>query len=320
MVPVLLWLSKYRARVLRLIAIIGLIFLVLFIARKLHKPAEIVQVDPVTKIIFVPKEVIKYRDVVKYIPIKDRGVAKDALDAAKNKGVIVDQLGVTHATSDSVGEGTITITTLPLNASTPLAFSPFTFTDNWRLSMTSDGIVDPKTNTVSGTYTLRQKFVITNTIGQDENNLLTNDIKLFELDKEGKELPINTTSSYTIATKKLDTRPKPKLYVKPTLQGGVAVLPDSAQISPNTTTSAFSVSIPWWKRGTARAVETTRYAYLTPTATVNNGEVTVGVSPISFNLGTVKHLPITDLWSSPYIGVSLKNNQKKFGIVFGTTF
>lgn len=309
---------QHRTLLMRGVAAVALLILLVFIVRGLRKPAEVIQVNPKTQVIFVPK--IIYRDIDRYLPPKSRGPAKEALDSAKKNGTNVDQLGVGNAESTSVGEGTVTITTLPLTGSTPLVVQPFTFTDGWRLKLTSDGIVNPSTKTVKGTYELTQRFVITNTVGRDRNNLLTSDIKLFELDQHDTPREIDMTSSYTIATKASDTRPRAKFYVKPTLQGGVAVLPGSTQTPTGDTSSAFTVAIPWWKRGTARAVETTRYAYLTPTATLNNADITVGMTPVSFNIGTVQHLPVTDMWASPYLGISLKTNQKKFGVVFSTTF
>lgn len=320
MIPVFTFITSHRHVILRGVSVVAFLLLLVVVLRGLRKPAEVIHVDPVTKVVFIPRQVIAYRDIVKYIPKEDQGIVKRALDSAKNNGTNVDQINVGRVDSSTFGEGTITVTTTNLGTSTPFAFTPFEFTDGWRLRMKSDGVVDPVTHTVKGTYELKQQFVITNTIGRDRNNLLTSEIKLFELDPQGKQRELDTTSSYTVATKTSDQRPRAKFYVKPTLQGGVAVLPSVASTAEGGTTSAFSVGIPWWKRGTARAVETTRYAYLTPTATLNNADITVGITPVSFNIGTVKHLPVTDLWASPYVGVSLNTNQKKFGVVFSTTF
>lgn len=78
--------------------------------------------------------------------------------------------------------------------------------------------------------------------------------------------------------------------------------------------------MPWLQRGTIRAVEYTRYAYFAPAVAGNNTEQAIGVLPISFNLGTVNHLPITDVWVSPFVGVRTSDNMKKFAVVFTTTF
>jgi hypothetical protein len=79
--------------------------------------------------------------------------------------------------------------------------------------------------------------------------------------------------------------------------------------------------MPWLKRGTTEAVETTRYAYFTPIITVNNADFTAGLLPVSLNVGTLTYLPLTDLWISPYVGVSVKDaNAKRFGVIFSTTF
>lgn len=320
MIAILSFVHRHKNIIVRIVAGLVLLFLLLFVIRGLRKPAEVVQINPRNQVIFVPEEVIVYKEIIKYLPAKHRRVAKDALDSAKKNGVDVGQLGIGESTTESVGEGTVTVSTIPFGTSSQLAFTPFTFTDGWRLWLESDGVIDPTTQKVKGTYTLKQQFVITHTMGRDANNLLTNEIKLFQMGKDGKPAELDIDSFYTIATKVSDTRPRPKFYMKPTLQGGVAVLPNTVQSPTGEVSVAFSASIPWWKRGTTRAVETTRYAYLSPTATFNNSDITVGISPISFNFGTVKHLPVTDLWSSPYIGVSLKNNQKKIGIVFGTTF
>jgi hypothetical protein len=115
--------------------------------------------------------------------------------------------------------------------------------------------------------------------------------------------------------------------MKPTIQGGIGILPRwETTTTPYTTDgqmrydTGLVIAIPWWKRGTTTAVENTRYAYLTPMATFNDTEFTAGLSPLSVNFGTLRHSPVTDIWFSPYVGLSSKQGTKKFAIVFTTTF
>lgn len=311
-------LFRYRKPLFRLAAIVALIFLAVAIVRGATKPPRTIQLDPITKVIEVPVEKITTKTVTQYVRVEDLAAAKQLLAENEKLHATVQQLTVSLAEATSKGQGD-TVVTIP--GATPEAPPQIIevpvsvkFKD-WRLDFQSVGS--------SGTYTLSQKFSILNTVARDENNIPVNVVRLFEIGEHGERLPISTIETTTISVQPDQMR----FYLKPTLQAGLAILPSWITVTTPTTTGGetqYPVSavlgVPWWKRGTTRAVETTRYAYLTPVVTINDTEVVVGVLPISANLGTLKHVPFTDLWVSPFAGVSSKNSTKKFGIVFTTTF
>lgn len=309
---------RYRRLLLRVIAILVLIFLAVAILHGATRPPRTIQLDPITKVIEVPVEKITTKTVTQYVKVEDRAVAKQLLADNEKLKTTVQQLTVSLAEATSKGQGETIITIPSTTPETPPQIIEVPvevkFKD-WRLNFQSVG--------TSGTYTLSQKFSILNTVGRNENNVPVNVVRLFEIGEHGERLPIPTVETTTISVQPDQMR----FYLKPTLQAGIGILPEwITVVTPMTTggTTKYPVSgviaVPWWKRGTTRAVETTRYAYLTPAMTINGEQVVLGLLPISANLGTLKHVPFTDLWVSPFVGISSKNSTKKFGLVFTTTF
>jgi hypothetical protein len=309
---------RYRRLLLRGAAALALLILAAIIVHGATRPPHIVQLDPITKVVEVPVEKITTKTVTQYVKVEDRAAAKQLLADNEKLKATVQQLTVSLAEATSRGQGETVITIPSTTPETPPQIIEVPvevkFKD-WRLNFQSVG--------TSGTYTLSQKFSILNTVGRNENNVPVNVVRLFEIGEHGERLPIPTVETTTISVQPDQMR----FYLKPTLQAGLGVLPEWLTINTPTTTGGTTkypvsgvVAIPWWKRGTTRAVETTRYAYLTPAMTINGEQVVLGLLPISANIGTVKHVPFTDLWVSPFIGISSKNSTKKFGIVFTTTF
>jgi hypothetical protein len=309
---------RYRNPLLRAGAVLALIFLSVVIVRSATHPPKIIQLDPITKVIEVPVEKITTKTVTQYVKVEDRAAATQLLRDNEKLKATVQQLTISlaDATSKGHGETVITVPSSTPDAPPQIIEVPVSvkFKD-WRLDFQSVGS--------SGTYTLSQKFAILNTTGRNDNNEPVNVVRLFEIGEGGERIPIPTIETTTISVRPDQMR----FYVKPTLQAGMAILPEWVTFHTPTTTGgtteyplSVALAVPWWKRGTTRAVETTRYAYLTPTVTLNGKETVIGILPISVNLGTVKHVPFTDLWVSPFAGISSKNSTKKFGIVFTTTF
>lgn len=309
MISMLTFFASRRHTLIRIIGGVVLLFLLVLIVRGLRKPPKVIQLDPITSVIEIPVEKLTTKTVTKYVQTQDRAAVARLMKDNAALNSTVQQLTISLAEAKSSGSGPVIITPPPTNSTPTVVEVPIALKfKDWRLDFQSDG--------VTANYTLSQKFSIINTLGRNENNVPVNIVRLFEINEKDQRIPIPTIETTTIYAQPT----RQHFYVKPTLQGGVAVLPNVTETMDASTTSAFSVSIPWWKRGTTQAVESTRYAYLTPAATFSDGDITLGVMPASVNVGTIKYLPVTDLWFSPYAGVSIKSNQKKFGIVFSTTF
>ncbi len=309
------WILRHRAIILRSVAGIVLGFLIAFIIHTAQKPPRTIQLDPITTVIEVPVDRLTTKVVTEYVPVEDRAAVNRLFADNKRLNATVQQLTVSLAEATSSGRGEVVITIPPSPTLPPLVIDrpiSVTFKD-WRLSFQSDGTV--------GTYTLTQKYSILNSVGRDKNNTPVQIVRLYEIDAQGERIAIPTVETTTITVAPNQIR----FYVKPTFQGGLAILPTGTSYASAESTvtynTGFAIGMPWLKRGTTEAVETTRYAYFTPIITVNNADFTAGLLPVSLNVGTLKYLPLTDLWISPYVGVSVKDaNAKRFGVIFSTTF
>lgn len=316
--PVLTFILRYRKIILRTASVCALLLLSIYIIRGATTPPRIIQLDPITKVIEVPVEKITTKTVTKYVKIEDRAAAARLLADNNKLQSKVEQLTMSLAESKSRGQGETVITVpssttdgIPIVVQTPINIK---FKD-WRLNFQSTGS--------TGSYVLSQKFSILNTVGRTKHNDPVNIVRLFEIGKNGERIPIPTVETTTVSV----MPDQMGFYIRPTMQTGVAVLPEWQSRSTNTTSGGTTkypvfavIGVPWWKRGTIQTPEHTRYAYLTPVVSVNGEQIVAGVLPVSANLGTLQHSPVTDLWASPFFGISSKNATKKFGIIFTTTF
>lgn len=271
--------------------------------------------------VYVDRPVIHTKDLLEYIDKNDHEAVRRLMKENEKLRNEVTIVLVQKHKGTSTGEGPVTVSGLPQYTIGPLPPSapvfgteaptipePFKLTfKDWRLAFESDG--------TQAHYTLTQQFSIISTAGRDKNNEPTNSVELYEIGSNGERVLIPVTE-VTRATAKPTS---PFFYAKPSLQGGMAVLPQSVSGDVEYD-AAFALSLPWFKRGTTTAAEDTRWAYLTPMVTVSDQEWTGGVVPVSFNLGTIKHTPFNDLWVSPYAGISSDRGRTKFAITLSTTF
>lgn len=305
-------LFQYR-RILIRFGLLGLLLITgVFIWQGAHRPPKIVQLDPITTVIEVPVEKLTTKTVKKYVRVEDRAAVNKLLAENKRLKTEVQLLTIASAESTSTGSGPINYTLIPPTPENPTPAlpipQPFTFKD-YRLEFASlDGKI--------GTYTLTQKFSIVNTVGRNDKNVPVNIIGLFELDANNnrREIPIKELT--TIIAK----QPNAQFYLKPTLQAGISVLPGITTNNPDKAPTGLAIAIPWLKRGTGRVVETTRYAYLTPTVVVNGKNTVIGVMPISVNTGTLKYTPFSDIWVSPFVGADITTSTRQLGMIFSATF
>jgi hypothetical protein len=164
-------------------------------------------------------------------------------------------------------------------------------------------------------YTLSQKFLILNTTGRNENNVPTNLIRLFEIGPGETRTPIPVTETTTIAAVATPAH----WYVKLGVQGGMGHV---AGIAGGESSLSIFVGMPWLKRGNNRSTEKTRWAIATPVVVHDYTETSIGVLPVSLNLGTImsgKH-PLTNIWVSPYIGSTSGTSINRVGGVLSVTF
>ncbi len=274
-----------------------------------HQPEpRIIQLDPITKTIEIPVERITTKVVKEYVRVEDRSAVEALLKENDALRVQVSQLTISLAAATSTGSGPVvtTPTTPPVTDTPTLPPPPQTLRfKDWRLDFMSDG--------TTATYTLTQRFAIINTVGVNDDNVPVQQVRLFEIGPNDERNPIPVSETTTIAA----IPPAARWYVKPTLQAGIEMTPTDVRTKPEL---AGVIAISWWKRGAARAVESTRYALLSPAITLRKNTTTVGILPISLNIGTFPHVPLTDVWVSPYIGLNLKTSQRRFGVAFTATF
>ena len=287
--------------------IVGIFFLGWYL--RPPKPPIITQLDPIHTVIQLPGvETLTTKTIIKYVPVEDRAALEAVMAENKKLKAEIQQLSISLATATSTNTGPVVVTPNPVTPTKPT----YAFND-WRLNFWSDGD--------RATYTLKQNYLIVNSVGKNKDNVPVNVVRLFEIDGKGERVPITTTSTQTIAV----GPPGRHWYAKPTIQVGAAYLPTPTTTPAVATTPtqfgwSGTVAIPWLKRGTTKATEDTRYAILTPAVTVNAQEATVGGFPISVNLGNLKYVPLTNLWVSPYIGFSPTTGTYRTGFAITATF
>lgn len=294
-------------------ALIGLAVLVAAVAigwwLKPEPKPIIITPEPGTTVVQLPgKEQIVYKDVIKYIKVEDREAVQSVMAENAKLKTQIQQLTVSLAASTSTGSGTVLV--IP-NAQFPQK-PTYTFKD-WRLSFTSDG--------ETAKYTLSQKFVVVSGVGKTPNNVPINRIRLFEVGADGQRVPLQTVETTTIAIGPQGRH----WYMTPTLQVGAAYVPIPVSANPTLmTTSKFGwsgvVALSWLKSGTSTSTEDTRYAYLTPAVVINAKETTVGMFPLSVNIGNFRHVPLTNVWLSPYVGWNVNMGKARAGMAITATF
>lgn len=291
---------SFTQNYLRYILVIALVVMAFFVGRGQRNSADdtvvITAPAPHVTTVKVPVPYVTEKVVTKYIKVEDQATVKALLEENKKLKVKVDDLTVAVAYWQTKGQGELTTTVTPATDTTP-AVTTVKFKD-WRLDFTA---VNNKVD-----YTLSQKFSIVSTIGRNKDNVPTNLIRLYEVGPKNERLEIPVTETTTIAA----TRNLPHIYTKLTVQGGVGYINGQRVV----------IATPWLKRGRTTATEDTAWAFLTPMVSLSSGQQSIGVAPLSFNLGSLPRQPLTNLWVSPFIGTSngLGMNQK--GVVLSVTF
>lgn len=262
-------------------------------------PPDTIQVTspvPGVTTIQVPVPVLTEKTVTKYVGVEDRNEMLALLAENDKLKIKVDQLSVSLAAARSMGQGTSTTTVIPATPTAPQE-TRVAFKD-WRLDFLSVN------NNV--TYTLTQKFAVVNSVGRDKHNVPTNLIRLYEIGPKNERVAIPVTTTTTVAA----TGNAPHLYTRLTLQGGVGYT-DRQQVF---------VLTPWLKYGRSTALEDTRWAFLTPAVALSSAQQSLGLAPVSFNIGSIPRQPLTNLWLSPYLGTTTGTGINQRGVVLSVTF
>jgi len=260
----------------------------------------------------VPVPVVTEKVVKEYVRVEDRTAVAALLEENRKLKVQVQQLSTSIAEYQSAGTGTavITLPTTTLDTSTPPPPVHTEFKD-WRLSFTLNG--------TNANYTLTQKFAIINTVGKNKKNVPTQLIRLYEVGPNETRTLIPTVETTTVAA----TENLPHTYVHMTIQAGAGALfaASSAPTTAQRTTAGIGV-VSWLKRGRSIATEETRWSYAAPAIAFTNTDVSVGVSPIAFNIGSLPKQPLTNIWMTPFIGTTTTDYRKitRIGIFATATF
>ena len=286
---------------------IGVLVLAFLLGRHM-RPDPVVIEKPVEHVTTVEVPKVTEKIVTQYVPVADKAQAAALLKENEQLRLQVQQLSVSLAAAQSTtsGPAVVEVPPCPVVSTTPPSPVRVSYSD-YRLSFQS---VD---NTA--TYTLSQKFSIVNSVGKTTTGTPTNLVRLYEIGPGETRTLIPTTETTTIAS-----MPQAHLYAHGTLAAGVLLLPVST--TPGTTIrTGGAVALTWLKHGASYAPEDTRYAFLSPAFVFTSTEKLVGVLPISMNLGTLPRQPFTNLWISPFLGVSpTAIKLSRFAIVFSAGF
>jgi hypothetical protein len=316
-----IYISRVRAAFAA--AVLVLVFVVGYTSAPKMNPAlpQISTPAPHVTTIEIPVPVLTEKIVTQYLQ-RPQDAAAIAAVLRENAGlkIRVEQLTVSLAEAKSTGQGTSVIESPP-PAITVLAppRTRMNFTD-WRLNFTADG-TDVR-------YVLSQKFSIVSTVGRNKKGVPTNLIELYEFGPDETRMPITTTDTKTIAV-----TASPRWHVTPAIQAGMGrITPTSltvtrtvvAGVSQTQRGTDFATSavfaIQWLKRGTDDSLGKTRWAVASPALSITSTDRAIGVLPVSFNVGSIRRQPFTNLWISPFVGTSGTAIIDRVGLIGSATF
>lgn len=296
--------SRAHTRAIGVVVLLGLSFVGGRYSVSDSSPVALSVSYPVAHVttIKVPVPVLTPTVVKEYVKVEDRTQVNQLLAENKSLKVTVEALSVTHAEAVSTGTGVATIEPIgvPDHIDPPLPPFHLLYKD-WRLQFES--------NDSHVSYTLSQKFSIVNTVGKNKNGVETHLVRLFEIGPDSARNLIPTVETTTVVADITAAH----WYAKPTIQAGIGLVQAGVQ------QVSGIVAIPVVKRGHSRATEDTRWAVLTPAIAISATERTVGLLPVSYNLGTLPRQPFTNLWVSPFVGKTA-TSATRLGFVVTATF
>lgn len=264
----------------------------------------IYELTPKVKTVEVRVPVLTERVVREYVRVEDRDAVDSLMDENSRLKVRVNQLTIALAQATSTGGG-IPQWTFTGSASCPTNPATVRFKD-YRLAFESTAD--------RATYTLSQRFSVLHTTGKNTRGVTTSLVQLYEIGPENQRQLIPIAESTTLVTS-----PTPEgWYVKPTFQAGWGM---QYQFADRTSHRAAVFALPWLKHGKTRATEDTQWAFFTPAVIAGDATVpSLGILPVSFNLGAVPRMPFTNVWLSPYLGTTDRQTLSRTGFFVSVTF
>ena len=150
-------------------------------------------------------------------------------------------------------------------------------------------------------YGLSQTFIIETSTGTSPQGDRVGLVRLFQDTPKGL-VPIPAKTTVIQANESMM-----RWMLSPRVQGGLGMDQDKAK-------GGF-VGLQLLKRGRSKANEDIRFSVGTIGVWVSDSVVKPSLLPVSFNLGSIKRNPLTNLWVSPSIGL-----DKKMGFIISATF
>lgn len=211
----------------------------------------------------------------------------------------IEELSVSHVDTHSDGGGPVVV----VPPTTPDGGDQYYQFKDWRLTF----VFDQK----QAHYELNQQFEILHTTGRDKNGAAVSTVRLYEIDAEGKRVPVSGKMLTTAVVR--DDR-SPHFFISPTIQAGYGLTYNFGQF-----TQGALVNLQWLKYGLTKSAEDSSIGLFSPAVFLTRNDQIVGIVPVNYNLGRLPHQPFKDLWVSPFIGVDTRL-QKRYGISFGASF
>ena len=312
------------AKVLGVAVVLALVFLAGRMSNQFDtspdSPSAIVVSHPAENVttVQVPQAQLTPKIVNESVKVVDRTEVNALFTENAKLNVKVTELSVSLAQAVSQGTGTAVVTVITpevpaVNDAPVVPAVVRTEFNDFRLHFIAQGaMVD---------YTLTQKFSIVNTTGRNEKNVPTSLVRLYEIGPGETRTLIPTTETTTVVA----TGAAAHWYRKVGVQGGLGqVIATTGFVMPTAFNAELTgvLAVPWLKRGSHRATETTRWAIATPAVVFSNTTTSIGVLPVSLNLGTLSptHNPFTNLWVSPYLGTTSGTQVNALGMILSVTF
>ena len=276
---------------------LGLLFLVglgvgIHVHKRFSAPVEVVRVVKDTKQIIVNRPVLTERVVKQVIKDPKQVELINRLIAENNElNIKVKELTSTVAKNTYTGGSGPDVPT-PLQGHITTQPTVYTY-DDWQLLATYSAD--------SFGYVLTQDFNIVTTSGRDAQGNKVSLVRLYQDTPIGPVLiPSKTTALFadeSIA----------KWRFSPRAQLGIGFNSKKEK--------GAVVALQWLKHGKSTSAEDNTWALLSPALFANDNAYTLVLMPASFNVGSIKHNVLKDVWVSPFV-----TRNGKFWVVVTTTF
>lgn len=278
----------------------------MWVTRTYFPATHEVQLTPDTKVVTVEVPVLTDRIVNKIIkdPADQKLIAKLMKENSDLKAKVIG-VSVTTATNEVTGgtkEGG-TITVPEAEAIPPATVNGCPSVDDacLKVKLFKDYQLTASYNSEFFSYILNQKFKVVSTTGRNQDGGQFTLVDVYQRTPNG-DVKLDAQTQEVVANELVN-----RLFISPRVNIGVGRLSD---------TSVGAVAgLQWLKYGRSKAPEDIRFGFATPSIFIKNGGYELGILPISYNVGSIRHMPlITNVWISPFL------SQTKFGFVVGAQF